>query len=379
MAEERINMSHCCNGKQPIAYAEEMIRGFLEKVPAAKLAPPGRFTYHQGVFLSGVEQVYRQNGCKDYADYIDAYLACVLREDKTPDRIEGHFWISPDSLDFRQAGNLLFRKYAETADPDYLHAIAELTESLKDFPKNRFGGFWHMKSQPNQMWLDGLYMVGPLCARYARLTGKREFGEMALNQAVLMYEHMSDPADGLLFHGWDDSKAAGWADPGTGLSSIKWGRALGWFTVASLEILEILGESYEKSKAVRENVKKTLMSLLKVQDEKGFWHQVIDKPERKENWPETSCTCLIAYAMAKAYRLGILGEEAKKAALAALEAVTEEVQQDEEGNPVLTGICVGTCIEEGTYEYYIHRETCANDLHGCGAYLMMCAECNYLV
>lgn len=129
---------------------------------------------------------------------------------------------------------------------------------------------------------------------------------------------------------------------------------------------------------MRENVRKTLKSLLKVQDSKGFWHQVIDKPESEGNWPETSCTCLIAYAMAKAYRLGILGEEAKQAALAALEGVTEGLQQDAEGYPVLTGICVGTCIEEGTYEYYIHRNTCANDLHGCGAYLMMCAECEKL-
>ena len=37
-------------------------------------------------------------------------------------------------------------------------------------------------------------------------------------------------------------------------------------------------------------------------------------------------------------------------------------------------ICIGTCIDEGTYEHYIGRERLKNDLHGAGAFIMMCAE-----
>lgn len=367
-------MSYTCNGKRPVGYAEEMIDAYIADIPAEELPPKGCFTYHQGVFLSGVEQNYLRDGRKEYAEYIDRYLDGVLNSDKTAKRIDGHFWISPASLDFRQAGNLLFRKYRETGDKAYLDSIAELTESLRDFPKNSFGGFWHMQSQPNQMWLDGLYMVGPLCARYAQLSGKREFGELALKQAVLMYEHMSDPKDGLLFHGWDDTKTAEWADKKTGLSSEKWGRALGWFTVASLDIAETLGDGYADTAKVKENLRKTLCSLLKVQDSSGFWYQVIDKPGAEGNWRETSCTCLIAYSMAKAYRLGIMDSRAEESAKRAFEGVTGSLGRTEDGKPDLNGICVGTCIDEGTYEHYINRETCANDLHGSGAYLLMCAE-----
>lgn len=369
-------MSYTYNGKRPISYAEEMIDAYIANIPAKELPPKEKFTYHQGVFLSGVEQNYLQNGKQAYADYIDAYLACVLNEDKTAQRVEGHFWISPDSLDFRQPANLLFRKYQETKEADYLNSIAELTESLMDFPKNSFGGFWHMKSQPNQMWLDGLYMVGPLCAKYAVLSGKREFGELALKQAILMYDHMSDPEDGLLFHGWDDTKTSQWADKNTGLSAEKWGRALGWFTVASLDIVDALGDSYPQAQQVKENLKKTLCSLLKVQGTDGFWRQVIDKPEAEGNWREASCTCLIAYAMAKAFRLGIMGASAAESAKRAFEGLIDSLQIGEKGEPLLTGICVGTCIDEGTYEHYINRDTCANDLHGSGAYLLMCAEIN---
>lgn len=367
-------MSYTYQGKRPVNYAEEMIDAYLAGIPAEELPPKGQFTYHQGVFLSGVEQNYLRDHRKEYASYIDRYLDCVLNADKTAKRINGHFWISPASLDFRQAGNLLFRKYRETGDEDYLHSIAELTESLRDFPKNAYGGFWHMQSQPNQMWLDGLYMVGPLCAGYAKLSGKREFGELALRQAILMYEHMSDPKDGLLFHGWDDSKAAPWADAKTGLSSEKWGRALGWFTVASLDIIETLGDAYADTQKVKENVKKTLCALLAVQDSSGFWCQVIDKPKADGNWRETSCTCLLADAMAKAYRLGIMDGRAAESAKRAFEGVIDSLQRDENGAPVLEGVCVGTCIDEGTYAHYISRKTCAGDLHGSGAYLLMCAE-----
>jgi len=363
-------------GRRPSDYAEEFIDAYVANIPADQLPPKRRFTYPQGVFLSGVEQIYRDTGRADYTQYIDDYLACVLNEDKTAKRVEGHFWHSLDSLDFRQPGILLFRKYRETKDERYLNAIAELVESLVDFPRNSFGGFWHMKSQPNQMWLDGLYMAGPICAEYAAVSGKREFGEMALRQAVLMYEHMSDPKDGLLFHGWDDTKEAGWADETTGLSAEKWGRALGWFTVASLNIIEFLDDSYDEINHVRNNVKKTLTSLLKVQRQDGFWCQVIDKPDAEDNWRETSCTCLIAAAMAKAVRLGIMGEEARTAAQKAFEGVIDSLQVGEHGQPLLSGVCVGTCIDEGTYEHYIKRETCANDLHGSGAYILMCAELN---
>ena len=47
---------------------------------------------------------------------------------------------------------------------------------------------------------------------------------------------------------------------------------------------------------------------------------------------------------------------------------------DEEGNMLIGDICVGTCIESGKYEHYIGRTTCVNDLHGSGAFILMCSQ-----
>lgn len=370
-------MSYRYRGKRPIEVAEEFIDSYIENKPVEELIPGGIPNYHHGVFLSGMESVYLQNEKREYGQYIAEYLNKAIDENKMLKRTEGHFWCSLNSLDFRQVGNLLIRIYKESGDRRYFEPIAELVETLKtDYPLNSHGGFWHMKSQPNQMWLDGLYMVGPLCARYGVITGKQEYCELAIKQATLMYENMHDEKDGLMYHGWDDTFEAEWADKETGLSSEKWGRALGWFTVGAVDIIEAVGTDFPGCDKLIGYVRNIFAALVRVQKPSGYWCQVIDKPDAEGNWEETSCTCLITYSMAKAARLGFIDKEYVKNAKRAYEAVVASLRKGENGELILEKICIGTCINEGTYEYYIDRPTIANDMHGGGAFLLMCGEMN---
>lgn len=370
-------MGYAYNQRTPLEVAEEFIDSYIRVKPVEELIPGGISTYLHSVFLSGVEKAYLQNNKKEYRKYIEDYFERALNEKKMLNRVEESFWCSPKSLDFRQLGNLLFRMYDESKDMRYLDSISELVESLAtDYPKNSHGGLWHMKSQPNQMWLDGLYMVGPLCAKYGMLTGKKEFCEMAVNQAFLMYENMKDEKNGLLYHGWDDSFTAEWADKKTGLSAEKWGRAMGWFTVATVDILEAIEEGSSNYNKLLGYVKSIFASLVKVQRESGFWCQVIDKPNAEGNWEETSGTCLIAYSMAKAVRLGFIDKKYLDNAKKAYEAIVDSLKIGDNGEIVLEKVCIGTCIDSGTYEHYISRETVVNDLHGSGAFLLMCTEMN---
>ncbi|MDR2103464.1 MAG: glycoside hydrolase family 88 protein, partial [Treponema sp.] len=75
-------------------------------------------------------------------------------------------------------------------------------------PTNARGGFWHKYDQPNQMRLDGLYMIGPWAAMYAHYFDKPYFLEKIYRQMNLMRRNMTDSKTGLLCHGWDDSKEA---------------------------------------------------------------------------------------------------------------------------------------------------------------------------
>ena len=76
----------------------------------------------------------------------------------------------------------------------------------------------------------------------------------------------------------------------------------------------------------------------------------------------------------KGVRQGYIARGAYKAARRAYDRVIETLLPAPEGEFSMGNVCVGTCIEEGTYDYYIHRDTVENDLHGMGAFLLMASE-----
>ncbi|WP_264175783.1 glycoside hydrolase family 88 protein [Ructibacterium gallinarum] len=45
-----------------------------------------------------------------------------------------------------------------------------------------------------------------------------------------------------------------------------------------------------------------------------------------------------------------------------------------ENRLTLPSICIGTMV--GSYDYYVDRPKEKNDLHGIGAFVMMCEECS---
>lgn len=70
-------------------------------------------------------------------------------------------------------------------------------------------------------------------------------------------------------------------------------------------------------------------------------------------------------------RKGLLSKEYLAYAKKGYEAVINSLKW--EGENLLVGdVCIGTGV--GTYEYYCERPTSVNDLHGVGAFLIMCTE-----
>ena len=58
----------------------------------------------------------------------------------------------------------------------------------------------------------------------------------------------------------------------------------------------------------------------------------------------------------------------------AFEGLKDYINYDNDGFLEINNICIGTCIDEGTYEHYVNRDKIKNDLHGAGAFILMCAE-----
>ncbi len=371
--------------KTPLQYGELACEAMMHKYKAEKLPPERTLFYHQGVFLSGMQNIYLLNKDKRYFQYIKDYVDSVIgpngelygicHELTTPD-MPGLTKIALTMLDNKQATIILYNLYDETGDVKYMNAIKTAAESLYYWPVNQQGGYWHKMDQHYQMWLDGAYMAGPMSVMYSKRFGDAVLRERAIKQVFLMDDYMKDKKSGLYYHGWDESKTAEWADAETGLSANIWGRAVGWYAVAILDILEYIPENHPSVPRLKQIEIDLLRALAKVQDEKtGMWFQILDKPERADNWVESSCTNLFIYSYAKAMRMGIADKAEFEAVLEkAYKGSIDTLYFDEEGYLVVDYICIGTCIENGTYEFYINRPTINNDLHGMGAFILMCAE-----
>lgn len=360
-----------------LEFGFQLCDSVIEKFPDGVISPNAhKFTYHQGVLLSGMEKMSKFKNREKYEKYIKLWIDGVITEEGTIPGT-GTGWCSLESLDFRQPGILLFNILKKTGKEKYAKVIRYLAESLKEFPLTEKGSFWHAVYCPNEVWLDGLYMASPLMAMYAKEFDRPEFFDMAAQQILTMYETMKDEK-GLLHHGYDCTKEAEWADPITGYSQEVWGRAIGWFVVATAEILEYLPKDHKEYTDIVKVEQDILKVVCTYQHVSGRWFQVIDKVDDERNWLENSASCLITAAIAKCVRMGILHENYKDNVEKGLNGVLSTIIV-ENGNIVVPQICAGTCIESGTMEHYYTRPTVANDMHGTGAFLMMLAEVGELM
>lgn len=351
--------------REPLYYARASVETMMRKFAASDLPPKGRFHYHQGVFLSGVYKTFQACGERRYLQYMKEWVDSCIDENgeiKVFDR---------GQLDDLQPGILLFPLYQRTGDERYKKALDTLLAILKEFPRNKEGGFWHKAACREQMWLDGLYMAGPLAAEYAARFDAPEFFDIAAEQALLMEQKTRDEKTGLWYHAWDYAKEKEWADPETGLSSEFWGRSIGWVPVAVLDELDFLPKEHPRFGELQRVVRELLTAVCRYQSEEGRWYQVVDKGGQPGNWLENSCSCLYVAAVCKAVREGILPEEYLIRAKKGYIGVIRSLEWD--GGMLLVGdVCIGTGV--GDYKHYCDRPVSVNDLHGVGAFLIMCAE-----
>ena len=282
------------------------------------------------------------------------------------------------SLDHICPGWTLLKLVKSYPEEKYFKAIEQLYRQLQAQPRNAEGGFWHKQIYPDQMWLDGLYMAMPFYAEYTRDyvadSLRSAHYEDIVHQFSLAYEHCYDPANGLLRHAWDASHRMFWCDPQTGQSAHAWGRALGWYCMALVEVIDILDQdSRFEDKTLPSILSSVFASLLKVADpETGLWYQVIDCPGREGNYLEATCNAMFAYAMLKGVRLGVLdGVDEKMACQTYEQMVKTFVTVDDAGVVDLNECCAvaglgGKQMRSGKYDYYVNETIVKNDPKGMG-------------
>ncbi|MDZ7268957.1 MAG: glycoside hydrolase family 88 protein [candidate division KSB1 bacterium] len=335
------------------------------------------WVYETAVFMKGLEHVWQQTGRQKYFDYIKAFADSYVG----PDGSIKTYTLAEYNLDHLNPGKILLLLYNVTREEKYKKAAALAMKQLETQPRTKAGGFWHKKIYPWQMWLDGIYMAAPFYAEYAgRFDRPAAFDDVAL-QIILVARHTYDSTAGLFYHGWDESRQQKWADPVTGCSPNFWGRALGWYAMGIVDVLDHFPQDHPKRAEILAILRRVARGVQKYQDEKtGLWYQVLDQGSRDGNFPEASASAMFVYALAKAVRNGYLESSYLAVAEKGYRGILANfIKVEPDGLVTLTQICQvaglgGKPYRDGSYEYYISTPVVSNDLKGVGPFLMASVE-----
>ena len=339
--------------------------------PAAIDPAKNGWEYNTGIVLFGMSKMYEATKDPRYLAYIKRWVDGYVNDQG----VLGWDQSRTHNLDYIQPGMLVLFLCEQTGDPRYRAAAKTVREAFDRIPRNADGGFWHKSQYPNEMWIDGIYMGEPFLVNYGRLFGDAAFGsDMAVFQATLAAKHCLDPKTRLLYHAWDQDRNAAWADAKTGRSPIIWGRGMGWFVMAMVDILEQLPPSHAGYPRLHDLLKQNVAGLAKTQDPKtGLWFQVMDQPALPGNWIETSSSGMFVYAIRKAVRLKLVEASYLPVAERAWKGLQATFEQDEAGRPVFTGAVQGMGVQTDAAGY-LKIPRLKNSTHGLMAVMIAASE-----
>lgn len=233
---------------------------------------------------------------------------------------------------------------------------------------NAIGGWYHKATYPNQMWCDSEYMGPALLAQlvaYATNNESAEIGtltgstegdwKLIAKQFDITWNYLWNSEAQLLYHGFSATPSAlaahtyTWATGTNGTNAAYWGRAIGWYFLALVDVLEVMPENISDNsytdtqdnlKSRNADIKTRLKSYLtdlaagiwkKRESGSGLWTNVINEAVNKEhstyattsdkiqknttNYLEASASAIYIAAYIKAMRLGLLDANTYKSGI----------------------------------------------------------------
>src|SRR5690606_15554069 len=110
---------------------------------------------------------------------------------------------------------------------------------------------------------------------------------------------------GWLYHGYDESREQQWSDKQTGRSPHVWGRAIGWYGMALVDVLDYFPEQHPRRGELLQILERFVRMAAQLQDKpSGVWYDIPNLPREKGNYLEASASCMLTYTIAKAVRKG---------------------------------------------------------------------------
>ena len=364
-------------------YVDYLIEGSTAAAPLwniemVRSGKPNKWNYIDGCMITACLSLYKTTGDEKFLKFSKKFLDYFVKNGGVIET----YSVEEYNLDNINQGKNLFTLYDLTGKQRYRDAIETIRSQLETQPRTREGNFWHKKIYPWQVWLDGTYMAQPFYMEYeTRYNGMRGCLD-SYRQFMNVKKYMKDPVTGLYYHGYDESRQMYWANPETGCSPNFWLRAMGWFLVAMVDVLERMDEQlYFEYRAIMSMFKDAAEAMLAFQDtETGMFWQVIDKPGIPGNYLESSGTALFAYAVLKGVRLGYLPKRFAAYGEKAFYGTCDKyLGVSADGKLQLSGICLvvglgGATHRDGSMEYYFSEPVVENDAKGVGPLLLAYTE-----
>ncbi len=348
-----------------------------ETLAQAQLSRPAVWNYEMGVVLTGIQKLWEATHEEKYLLYIKKIIDHFINEDgsiRTYNLEEYNFDNIP-------AGRQLLFLHQVYKEEKYIKAADLLRKQLAWQPRNKVGGFWHKLKYPYQMWLDGLYMAAPFYANHSAINKQTKDFDDIINQFVWMEKYSRDSATGLLSHGWDESHLQQWADPKTGKSPEFWNRAMGWYFMGLVDVLDYIPRDHPRRGELLQIVNRLVTAILRFQDKpSGVWWQITNKANQEGNYLESSGTAMFVYGMAKSINKGYISQTYKPDVIKAYNGMIKEfVVKDSIGNVHYINAVSGAGLggnpyRSGSYLYYVSEPKRDDDLKAIGPFIQACIE-----
>ena len=392
-------------------YSEWMTYSEMKRVPRSYLldfASKPRWSYVMGIELEAMLDTYLAYGGEKIRNYCQEYTDTMIN---AKGDIRGYN-ILEYNLDNIRTGHFVTRMYQQWSEAKNLLAMKTMMKQLQNQPRTIADKvYWHKAIYAYQVWLDGIFMGLPFrcltapittTAKEAKKGAVNKIYDDAVNQLKITYERTLDKKTGLNRHAYDETRKTFWADKESGLSQHCWGRAQGWYSMALIEVLDVLPENYARRQEVIDLLQKDLDAVLKWQDKKtGLWYQVMDSPKRQGNYLESTCSSMFAYVLLKAWNKGYLGTKYRDAGVKAYQGIIDNfIRVNADKTISLTQCCsvagLGPAatpeVEEalkkinpkgsvkenskrdGSFDYYLSEPIRDNDAKGVGPFIWASLE-----
>ena len=361
------------------------VRGLIEKsspshtawnIESVREGRPASWNYIDGCMITALLAMSDITGDARYFDFAESFIDWFVLDDGTIRTYDRKKY----NLDDINEGRVLFPLYAKTGKEKYKKAAGNLYRQIQEQPLTFEGNFWHKAIYPNQVWLDGLYMAQPFYALYETTFGSGDVSD-TLSQIANVRLRMFDEARKLYYHGYDATRTIFWADPVTGCSKNFWLRSVGWFSVALVDLCEILPNGAGRDRLC-EIFNELIAGVAPYADkETGLYWQVVDQGGREGNYLETSGSSMLAYSMLKGARLGVLPKEYAAKGEKTFRGIVDKYLSFTDGELNLGGICLVAGLgpednprRDGSYEYYISEPVVENDAKGVAPFVLCYTE-----